>query len=123
MMRADHGSSSAAPGHSESRRGARKHAGAADYGAAEYLYDARQTAQAHLADGAVAHLEEHFCQKLLGIPLAGDACDSARAAADRNVREPVGLRPAQEYEAWLEEMRIMRDGKRTARAGHPSGVA
>jgi ethanolamine ammonia-lyase large subunit len=32
----------------------------------------------------------------------------------------LGLRPAPEFETWLEEMGLMKDGKLTARAGDPS---
>ena len=37
-----------------------------------------------------------------------------------SLRQLFGFRPAPEFEAWLEEMGIMRDGKLTARAGDAS---
>ena len=39
---------------------------------------------------------------------------------DASVREILGLRPAPEFEGWLEDLGIMADGKLTARAGDPS---
>jgi ethanolamine ammonia-lyase large subunit len=36
------------------------------------------------------------------------------------LRQLFGFRPSPEFETWLEEMDIMRDGKLTARAGDPS---
>ena len=40
--------------------------------------------------------------------------------AGKTLRQLLGLRPAPEYEAWLESMGIMKDGKLTAKAGDPS---
>jgi ethanolamine ammonia-lyase large subunit len=118
MMRGADCSSSRASLHAQLRVGARKHADDDDFSVCEYLYDARQIATGVLEDRVVAHLEDHFCEKLLGIHLRSDACYTDRADGDRNEREPLGLRSAQEYEAWLEETRIMRE--RTAYAGNPS---
>ena len=39
---------------------------------------------------------------------------------DASIREILGLRPAPEFERWLEDLGIMADGKLTARAGDPS---
>jgi ethanolamine ammonia-lyase large subunit len=39
---------------------------------------------------------------------------------DASAREVLGLRPLPEFEAWLEEMGIMKNGRLTARAGDPS---
>ena len=36
------------------------------------------------------------------------------------IREIAGLRPVPEFEAWLEKMGIMRDGRLTERAGDPT---
>ena len=100
----------------------------------EYLYDGKQITR--------AALEDHFCGKLLGLPMGVDVCYTNHAAADQDdmdnlltllgvagvnfvmgvpgaddvmlsyqstsfhdalyVREVLGLRPAPEFEAWLE---------------------
>jgi ethanolamine ammonia-lyase large subunit len=36
------------------------------------------------------------------------------------IRQLLGLRPAPEFERWLERMGLMSDGRLTARAGDPS---
>jgi len=108
----------------------------------EYLYDGKQIIR--------AGLEDHFCGKLLGLPMGCDVCYTNHAEADQDdmdnlltllgvagcnyfmgvpgaddimlnyqstsfhdshyLRQVLGLRPAPEFEAWLEEMRIVRDG-------------
>ena len=100
----------------------------------EYLYDGKQIAR--------AGLEDHFCGKLLGLPMGCDVCYTNHAEADQDdmdtlltllgaagvnyimgvpgaddvmlhyqstsfhdalyVRRVLGLRPAPEFEAWLE---------------------
>jgi ethanolamine ammonia-lyase large subunit len=110
----------------------------------EYLYDGKQITR--------AGLEDHFCGKLLGLPMGCDVCYTNHAEADQDdmdnlltllavagcnyfmgvpgaddimlnyqstsfhdchyLRQVLGLRPAPEFEAWLEEMRITRDGTR-----------
>lgn len=100
----------------------------------EYLYDGKQITR--------AGLEDHFCGKLLGVPLGCDICYTNHAEADQDdmdalltllgvagcnyimgvpgaddvmlhyqstsfhdalyVRQVLGLRPAPEFEAWLE---------------------
>ncbi|MCI0334861.1 MAG: ethanolamine ammonia-lyase subunit EutB [Planctomycetes bacterium] len=108
----------------------------------EYLYDGKQIIR--------AGLEDHFCGKLLGLPMGCDVCYTNHAEADQDdmdnlltllavagcnyfmgvpgaddimlnyqstsyhdaagVRQLFGLRPAPEFEAWLEDMRIARAG-------------
>jgi ethanolamine ammonia-lyase large subunit len=108
----------------------------------EYLYDGKQITR--------AGLEDHFCGKLLGVPMGCDVCYTNHAEADQDdmdnlltllgvagcnyfmgvpgaddimlnyqstsfhdshyLRQLLGLRPAPEFEAWLEEMRITREG-------------
>jgi ethanolamine ammonia-lyase large subunit len=108
----------------------------------EYLYDGKQIIR--------AGLEDHFCGKLLGLPMGCDVCYTNHAEADQDdmdnlltllavagcnyfmgvpgaddimlnyqstsfhdshyLRQLLGLRPAPEFEAWLEEMRIARGG-------------
>jgi ethanolamine ammonia-lyase large subunit len=105
----------------------------------EYLYDGKQIMR--------AGLEDHFCGKLLGLPMGCDVCYTNHAEADQDdmdalltllatagctyvmgvpgaddvmlhyqstsfhdalyVRRLLGLRPAPEFEAWLERMGIM----------------
>jgi ethanolamine ammonia-lyase large subunit len=104
----------------------------------EYLFDGKQIIR--------AGLEDHFCAKLLGLPMGCDVCYTNHAEADQNdmdvlltllgvagcsfvmgipgsddimlnyqttsfhdalyVRRTLGLRPAPEFEAWLQKMRI-----------------
>ncbi|MDO8774668.1 MAG: ethanolamine ammonia-lyase subunit EutB, partial [Burkholderiaceae bacterium] len=104
----------------------------------EYLFDGRQIIR--------AGLEDHFCAKLLGLPMGCDVCYTNHAEADQNdmdvlltllgvagcnfvmgipgsddimlnyqttsfhdalyVRRVLGLRPAPEFEAWLQKMQI-----------------
>jgi ethanolamine ammonia-lyase large subunit len=109
----------------------------------EYLYDGKQIIR--------AALEDHFCGKLLGLPMGCDVCYTNHAEADQDdmdtlltllaaagctyvmgvpgaddimlgyqstsfhdaqyVRQLLGLRPAPEFEAWLEQMCVA-DGVR-----------
>ena len=104
----------------------------------EYLYDGKQIIR--------AALEDHFCAKLLGLPMGCDVCYTNHAEADQNdmdvlltllgvagctfvmgipgsddimlnyqttsfhdalyARRVLGLRPAPEFEAWLQKMQI-----------------
>jgi len=109
----------------------------------EYLYDGKQIIR--------AGLEDHFCGKLLGLPMGCDVCYTNHAEADQNdmdvlltllgvagctfvmgvpgsddimlnyqstsfhdalyARRVLGLRPAPEFEVWLEKMQIFRPGQ------------
>ncbi|WP_434211970.1 ethanolamine ammonia-lyase subunit EutB [[Pseudomonas] boreopolis] len=111
----------------------------------EYLYDGKQIVR--------AGLEDHFCGKLLGVPMGCDICYTNHAEADQDdmdvlltllgtaginfimgipgsddvmlnyqttsfhdalyARQVLGLRPAPEFEAWLENHGILRlqDGR------------
>ena len=104
----------------------------------EYLYDGKQIIR--------AGLEDHFCGKLLGVPMGCDVCYTNHAEADQDdmdnlmtllgvagcnyfmgvpgaddimlhyqstsfhdalyLRQVLGLRPAPEFEAWLEKMGV-----------------
>ena len=104
----------------------------------EYLYDGKQIIR--------AGLEDHFCGKLLGLPMGVDVCYTNHAEADQNdmdnlltllgvagcnfimgvpgaddimlnyqstsfhdalyIRSVLGLRPAPEFEAWLQKMKL-----------------
>lgn len=109
----------------------------------EYLFDGKQITR--------AALEDHFCAKLLGLPMGCDICYTNHAEADQDdmdnlltllgvagcsfimgipgaddvmlnyqstsfhdalyVRKVLGLKPAPEFEQWLLNQGIMRDGK------------
>ncbi len=109
----------------------------------EYLYNGKQIIR--------AGLEDHFCGKLLGLPMGCDICYTNHAEADQDdmdtlltllaaaglnyamgipgcddimlgyqttsfhdilyARQLLGLRPAPEFEAWLEKMNIFRDNR------------
>jgi ethanolamine ammonia-lyase large subunit len=118
----------------------------------EYLYDGKQIIR--------AGLEDHFCGKLLGLPMGCDVCYTNHARADQDdmdtlltllgvagcnyfmgvpgaddimlqyqstsfhdanyLRRVLGLRPAPEFESWLQKMRIVDAENRLlpADAGH-----
>ena len=105
----------------------------------EYLYDGKQITR--------AGLEDHFCGKLMGLPMGVDVCYTNHASADQNdmdnlltllavagctyimgipgaddimlnyqstsfhdalyIRNSLGLKPAPEFLAWLENLKIM----------------
>jgi len=107
----------------------------------EYLFDGKEITR--------AGLEDHFCGKLLGVPMGCDVCYTNHAEADQNdmdvlltllgvagcnfvmgipgsddimlnyqttsfhdalyARRVLGLRPAPEFERWLERMSIFAD--------------
>jgi len=109
----------------------------------EYLADGKQIIR--------AGLEDHFCGKLLGLPMGVDVCYTNHAEADQDdmdnlltllgvagcnyimgvpgaddimlgyqstsfhdshyLRQVLGLKPAPEFEAWLEKMRISSEGR------------
>jgi len=109
----------------------------------EYLYDAKQIIR--------AGLEDHFCGKLLGLPMGVDVCYTNHAEADQDdmdtlmillgaagvnfliavpgaddvmlnyqslshhdamaLRHLLARRPAPEFEAWLERVGLMSDGR------------
>jgi ethanolamine ammonia-lyase large subunit len=110
----------------------------------EYLHDGKQIIR--------AGLEDHFCGKLMGLPMGVDVCYTNHAEADKDdmdalltllgvagcnyimgvpgsddimlgyqstsfhdshyLRQVLGLRPAPEFEEWLERMRIASGGRR-----------
>ena len=63
------------------------------------------------------------CNFFMGLPMGDDVMLNYQSTSFHDgaaLRQLFGFRPAPEFEAWLEEMGIMRDGKLTARAGDPS---
>jgi ethanolamine ammonia-lyase large subunit len=121
----------------------------------EYLYDGKQIAR--------AGLEDHFCGKLLGLPMGCDVCYTNHAEADQDdmdslltllgnagvnyimgvpgaddvmlnyqstsfhdalyLRALLGLRPAPEFEAWLERGRRELPGAVAQLSGQLAGLA
>ena len=118
----------------------------------EYLYDGKQIIR--------AGLEDHFCGKMLGLPMGVDVCYTNHAEADQDdmdtlltllgvagcnfimgipgaddimlgyqstsfhdshfLRQALGLRPAPEFEKWLEKMKITENRRLlTVAPGHP----
>jgi ethanolamine ammonia-lyase large subunit len=117
----------------------------------EYLYDGKQIIR--------AGLEDHFCGKLLGLPMGCDVCYTNHAEADQNdmdnlmtllgvagcsylmgvpgaddvmlayqstsfhdalyLRRVLGLRPAPEFEDWLNRMGIFDGGNALGRGAAP----
>jgi ethanolamine ammonia-lyase large subunit len=63
------------------------------------------------------------CNFFMGLPMGDDVMLNYQSTSfhdDATLRQLLGLRPAPEFEAWLDEMGIMKDGKLTAKAGDPS---
>ncbi len=63
------------------------------------------------------------CNYFMGVPLGDDVmlsyqCTSFHDAA--SLRQLLGLRPLPEFEAWMEELGLMKDGKLTEKAGDAS---
>ncbi len=119
----------------------------------EYLYDGKQILR--------AGLEDHFCGKLLGVPMGCDVCYTNHAEADQDdmdalltvlatagctyimgvpgaddvmlnyqstsfhdalyIRQLLGLRPAPEFEAWLERVGVF-DGDNRLRPASPRAL-
>jgi ethanolamine ammonia-lyase large subunit len=117
----------------------------------EYLYDGKQIIR--------AGLEDHFCGKLLGLPMGCDVCYTNHAEADQNdmdnlitllavagctyfmgvpgaddimlayqstsfhdalyLRRVLGLRPAPEFEDWLDRMGIFDGSNALSRGSEP----
>jgi ethanolamine ammonia-lyase large subunit len=115
----------------------------------EYLYDGKQIIR--------AALEDHFCGKLLGLPMGVDVCYTNHADADQDdmdnlltllgvagvnfvmgvpgaddvmlnyqstsfhdalyIRDVLGLRPAPEFEAWLEDLGVCDGSGRVLESG------
>ncbi len=116
----------------------------------EYLYNGKQILR--------AGLEDHFCGKLLGVPMGCDVCYTNHAEADSDdmdalltmlcaggcnfimgvpgaddimlnyqstsfhdamvMRQTLGLRPAPEFEAWLQRMEIFDHGAMSRLLSH-----
>ena len=74
-------------------------------------------------DALLALLTSASVNFVMGVPGADDIMLGYQSTSFHDalaMRDLFGRRPAPEFEAWLEEMEIMREGKLTARAGDPS---
>jgi ethanolamine ammonia-lyase large subunit len=63
------------------------------------------------------------CNFFMGLPMGDDVMLNYQSTSFHDgatLRQVLGLRPAPEFESWLEEMGLMKDGKLTSRAGDPS---
>jgi ethanolamine ammonia-lyase large subunit len=63
------------------------------------------------------------CNFFMGLPMGDDVMLNYQSTSFHDgaaLRQLLGLRPAPEFEAWLEEMGIMENGKLTTRAGDAS---
>ena len=63
------------------------------------------------------------CNFFMGVPMADDSMLSYQSTSFHDIaalRQMQGLRPAPEFERWLEDLGLMRDGRLTAKAGDPS---
>jgi ethanolamine ammonia-lyase large subunit len=63
------------------------------------------------------------CNFFMGLPMGDDVMLNYQSTSfhdDATLRQLLGLRPAPEFEAWLEELGLMRDGRLTEKAGDPS---
>ncbi|HEY8122951.1 MAG TPA: ethanolamine ammonia-lyase subunit EutB [Myxococcota bacterium] len=65
------------------------------------------------------------CNYFMGVPLGDDCMLHYQSTSYHDVaavRELLALRPAPEFERWLEARELMRDGRLTARAGDPRAL-
>ena len=63
------------------------------------------------------------CNFFMGVPCADDSMLSYQSTSFHDLatlRHMLRLRPAPEFELWLESLGLMRDGRLTAKAGDPS---
>jgi ethanolamine ammonia-lyase large subunit len=63
------------------------------------------------------------CSFFMGLPMGDDVMLNYQSTSfhdDASLRQVLGLRPAPEFEAWLEEMGLMQNGRLTEKAGDPS---
>ena len=63
------------------------------------------------------------CNFFMGLPMGDDVMLNYQSSSfqdDATLRQLMGYRPAPEFEAWLEEAGLMKDGKLTSRAGDAS---
>jgi ethanolamine ammonia-lyase large subunit len=75
------------------------------------------------SDNLAVLLAAAGCNFFMGVPMADDSMLSYQSTSFHHLatlRHMLRLRPAPEFEQWLEGMGLMRDGRLTAKAGDPS---
>ncbi len=63
------------------------------------------------------------CNFFMGLPMGDDVMLNYQSTSfhdDATLRQLLGVRPAPEFERWLEELGLMQDGRLTDKAGDPS---
>ena len=75
------------------------------------------------SDNLAVLLAAAGCNFFMGVPMADDSMLSYQSTSFHDIatlRNMLRLRPAPEFEAWLESVGLMCDGRLTAKAGDPS---
>ncbi|EMM6760372.1 ethanolamine ammonia-lyase subunit EutB [Pluralibacter gergoviae] len=86
-------------------------------------YTNHADADQNLNENLMILLATAGCNYIMGMPLGDDIMLNYQTTAFHDtatVRQLLNLRPAPEFEAWLEKMGLMEDGRLTQRAGDPS---
>ncbi len=87
---------------------------------ADVCYTNHAEADQNDLESAALQLAAAGCNYFMGVPLGDDCMLHYQSTSYHDVaalRELLGLRPAPEFEAWLEARGLMRDGRLTERAG------
>ncbi|EMO6900606.1 ethanolamine ammonia-lyase subunit EutB [Pluralibacter gergoviae] len=86
-------------------------------------YTNHADADQNLNENLMILLATAGCNYIMGMPLGDDIMLNYQTTAFHDtatVRQLLNLRPAPEFEAWLEKMGLMANGRLTQRAGDPS---
>ena len=86
-------------------------------------YTNHADADQNLNENLMILLATAGCNYIMGMPLGDDIMLNYQTTAFHDtatVRQLLNLRPAPEFEAWLEKMGLMENGRLTQRAGDPS---
>ena len=86
-------------------------------------YTNHADADQNLNENLMILLASAGCNFIIGMPLGDDIMLNYQTTAFHDIatiRQLLGLRPAPEFEAWLEKMGLMENGRLTNRAGDPS---
>jgi ethanolamine ammonia-lyase large subunit len=92
---------------------------------ADVCYTNHAEADQNDLESAAVQLAAAGCNYFMGVPLGDDCMLHYQSTSYHDVaalRELLGLRPAPEFEAWLEARGLMSDGRLTARAGDPRAL-
>lgn len=86
-------------------------------------YTNHADADQNLNENLMILLATAGCNFIIGMPLGDDIMLNYQTTAFHDIatiRQLLGLRPAPEFESWLEKMGLMENGRLTNRAGDPS---